>query len=475
MRKSLALLFLFQFCTLFAQEEWTILDLTDRLKDKVEAVYPIVNEKTGFSATFLKANNEIIGFYHNEKQELQTTITIDSPRKNLDVFVGSAYDGDKFTLFFSNNSESKYSCLKVDFATNSYDIIVDLNIATKKERIISYIESDSELHLISVLKNSSLLNRKTLKIDGSINEVTYDLSQEVLESDTGLSISFYSLIFGKKSENPIQTINTNVPNSLEQTSAFTKVYQNEEHIQISNNSYQKHTYLLNLDVSSNAYKLDKIENKLFDKKNRKSNANSFILNDKFFDAYSTTDGITLNMYDTRTQKQTKTFNIIPGDSISFKNSPIIFEKGGSESYRDLEKTTRFVRKVNSSNIGIGAYAFEDKYILTLGASEKNDDLSLVVIGGVLFGVLGAAVMSAFDTYGSTDSVRIECLFDADFNHVSGEIPNNGFDLINAFIKTQNLKNAAVQTVFKYQDKYIWGYYHAAGKFYRFHQFNSFEK
>jgi len=474
MKKPLLFIFLFQFCALFAQEEWMILDLTDQLTDTAEEIHPIVNENTGDFVTFLKSDNELVFFLYNDTQTLQSTLKIESPHKNLKNFIGSAYDGQKFTLFFTDNSETTYSGLKLDFTTNSFDIIEDVNVSVKKERIISYLESGSKLHMLSVPKNSSTLIRRSFKADGTFNMATYDFSNETIENDNSLPLSFYSLLFGEKSDNPFQTINTNVPNSLEQTSAFTKIYLNKNTIQLTNNTYKKYSYLINLDVDSNTYKLNKIENKNFDKKNRKSNANSFILDHWFFDTYSTTEGITFNVYDTNTLELAKTFNIVPGDSIAFKNSPIIFDKGQSDSFRDLEKTTRFVRKVNSSNIGISAYPFGDQFILTLGASENVSDSNLMAVGVIFFGLVGAAIMSAFDNYGKTESVRIACIFDSNFDHVPGDIPQNGFDLINAFIKENDYNRADLQTVFRYKDHYIWGYYHEAGKFYRFYKFNSFE-
>lgn len=277
-----------------------MLDLTDHLTNKAQEVYPIVNQETGYLATFIKSDTEIIGFYNDDKQNLLTTLKIKLPYKFLDIFMGSAYDGANFTLFFNNSSQTKYSGLKVDFATNSYDLIENLNIIDKKERLISYIEINANLHLLSVSKNASLLHRKTLKPDGSVDEVTYDLSGEIFETDNDLPLTLDALLFGKKSQNGFQTINTNLPNSLEQTSAITKIYQNGKQIRLTNNTYQKFTYLIDLDITSKAYKFNTVENKNFNKKNKKSNANSFVLEHWFFDTYSTADGITLNVYDGNT-------------------------------------------------------------------------------------------------------------------------------------------------------------------------------
>lgn len=141
----------------------------------------------------------------------------------------------------------------------------------------------------------------------------------------------------------------------------------------------------------------------------------------------------------------------------------------------MEKTARFVKKVHSSNIGIAAYPFKDHYILTLGATHKSPNFDLMVVIGIFGGIVGAALFSAFDAYGRTESTHIQSIFDAYFKHVTGDLPKNGFDLINAFLLEENLRTAGLQTVSKYQDTYIWGYYHKTGKFYKFHQFNSFEE
>lgn len=457
--------------TISGQENWAFIGLNNEINDLiVEDVIPIVNADSGYTAVFFKVKKEYICYLLNEKQEVFKTLKIESVPQNFDVLTGSAYNAQKFTLYFSNDSKSKHGCISVDFDNGSYKIFEELNIDFKKERFISYVENSNNFYALTTVKNSSLLNLYHFDLEGKINSMQFDLSNETFETDNELPITLDALLFGKHSDGTVETIDTSIPNTLESTAALTKVYMNDNVIKLTNNTFQRFTYLIKLDVKGNTTKLSKIENKKFEKRNLRTNSNSFVLNTLFFDVYSDTNEIILNVLDTDSDAIIKNFHIKAGDSIPFKNTPFIHEVVNTNSYRELEKTARFIRKVNSSNIGISAYPYKDYYILTLGASEKIQSGELAIIGGVLGGMIGAAVFSAFDSYNRTQSTRIECIFDQQFNHVEGDIPKNGFDLIQAYIKEKTLKRAKLQTVFKYHDKYIWGYYHSAGKYYSFYQF-----
>lgn len=465
---------IFNFFVGQAQETWIVVELNNEINDLIlEEAIPVVNENTGYLASFFKLKTGFVAFLYNDNQQLLKTLKIDSDPKILDVLVGTTYKGNEFTLFFTNSSGSKYSCLKINFDNSNYSITEDLGLEFKKEKLITYVENESELYALSILKNSSILKLYDFDMEGKISSKEFDLSKEHFETDNELKLSLYSLLFGKHSDNNFETIDSSIPNALETTSAFTKAYLNDDAIQLTNNTFRKYTYLINLNLKNDSIKLSKIENEKFDKKNHNSNSNSYVLKDLIFDIYSNPEEIIFNVYNYKKDKVIKHFNIVSGDSISFKNSPIIHEIAENNFSRDLERTSQFIRKVNASDIGISAYPFKDNYIVTLGASEKIKSGEFAIIGGLLGGMVGAALFSSFDSYNRTKSTRIECMFDEDFNHVDGKIPDNGFDSINVFIKEHTLKRAQLQTVFKYKEKYIWGSYNKIGRFYRFYKFQGF--
>lgn len=472
MKNLIFIILLIHTFNISAQEKWGFIPLNNDINDvKVEEAIPVVNPDTGFTAVFLKVKKTFICYLLNDTQDVIKTLKIESVPRNYDVLVGSVYSNQKFGLYFSNDFKSKHACLQVDFESDDFTFVEDLELDFKKERFISYIENKDQFYALSIVKNSSILNLNRLDMEGKITLTSFDVSKEDFETDNGLPLKLDSLLFGKHSDGTVEAINTSIPNTIETTSASTKVYINDNVITLTNNTFKKFIYIIKLNLDAGTAKLSKIENKKFDKKNLRSNSNSFVLNTLFFDTYSDTEEMSLNIFDLENEKMIKSFLIKAGDSISFKNSPFIHEVVNTNSYRDLEKTSRFIRKVNSSNIGISVYPYHDNYILTLGSSEKIQTGEFAIIGGILGGMIGAAIFSAFDSYNKTQSTRIECLFDKQFNHVEGEIPENGFDKIQNYIDVNSLERAKLQTVFKYRDSYIWGFYNSDGKFYGFHQFS----
>ncbi len=471
MKKLILFVLLFQVLNFSAQENWAFIGLNNDINDLiVEEVIPIVNSGTENTAVFFKVKNTYVCYLLNHKQEVIKTLKIDSVPSNFVVLAGSAYSTQKFTLYFSNSSKSKHGCLFVDFDTDTYAVFEELDMDLKKERLISYVENNDKFYALSIIKNSSILNLYSFNMEGKITSKQYDLSNEKFHTDNDLPLKLDALLFGKNSDGTVETIDTSIPNTLETTSALTKVYITDNLLTLTNNTFQKHTYLIRLDVDGATAKVSKVENKNFEKKNLRTNSNSFVFNKMFFDIYSDTDEIIFNVIDTETDAMIKKFHIKAGDSISFKNSPFIHEVLNSNASRDLEKTGRFIRKVNTSNIGISVYPYKNNYILTLGASQKIQSGELTMIGGILGGMVGAAIFSAFDSYNKTQSTRIECIFDKEFNHVDGDVLKNGFDLIQDYIKDKKIKRAKLQTVFKYKDKFIWGYYDSTRKYYAFYQF-----
>lgn len=472
-KNSLLVICLFHVCIImFGQEKWAFIGLNSEVNDHVvEEVIPIVNSESDHVAVFFKVKKTYICYLLNDKQEIIKTLKIDSIPNNFEVLAGSAYSSQKFTLYFSNGSKTQHGCIYVDFEEGTHTIFEELDLDLKKERLISYVENGNEFYALSVQKSSSMLNLYRFDMTGKVVSIQYDLSNEIFETDNELPITLDALMFGKHSDGTVEALDTSIPNTLETTAALTKVYTNGSTLMLTNNTFQKFTYLIQLDIKEKTARLSKIENKQFDKKYLRNNSNSFVFNSLFFDTYSNTDEIIFNVYDIQNTTLLKNFHIKAGDSIPFKNTPFIHEVLNTNSYRDLEKTARFIRKVNTSNIGISVYPYDDKYVLTLGASEKIKSSEFAIIGGLLGGMVGAALLSAFDSYNRTQSTRIECLFDSSFNHIEGDIPKNGFDLIYDFISEKNLKRAKLQTVFRYKDTFIWASYNQPGKYYSFYQFN----
>lgn len=441
----------------FSQENWISIDTHNKVEnDNFNDIIPIVNKENGDLAVFLKEKKGLVGYLYNNKQELVHSIVVDELPKKSQVFIGSTFKDKSFSLCFSNPQKTRFSYLNVNFETQRSNFIENLKLDIKREKIIEFMEFKNQLFLLTVQKHTSILKLHTFNLQGSVSTNTFDLSKEVFKSENGYEYDLYSLLYGNTMYSSFESVDYDVPNSLEIASAFTKLYHKNGKIILTNNLYNKYTYIVELDIEKLNYELNIIENKNYEKQLIGVNSNSYIFNDLFFNIYSTNKKLDLNIYDLKTHTLLKEFNINKEDSISFKNTPIIQEGGDFDNYRELEKTSKFLRKVTNSKIGVTAYKDNNNLVLTLGASEKIKSGNFAIVGGAFGGLVGALVFSTFDSYTKTKSTRIVCLLNNNLNHIGGNVPLNGFDKIQDYIEVNKLQNSKIQTVFKYNEKYIWG-------------------
>lgn len=456
------------------QKNWIIVNTrADFPEEKIKDVFPIIDEEENNLALFFKTKKGIEGYLYDDKQELINHISINQLPSKSDVLIGNAYDGLNYQLFFSNNSESQFSAITLDFKTGDFHIVEDLQLEIKGEKFIKYVSHQDRLYLLTLERFSSVLKLYTFKMDGETKTSRFDLSDEIFENDNELEYDLSTILYNNNSSNKeFMYVQPNVPTSLEVASSITKVYYQNDHLIITNNLYNKFTYKIDIDIQNDTYSLSKIENPHFVKERNSAIANSFILDSFVLNTYAHSDRVFLDIYKNYGSELLKTFVINKDEEITFKNSPIILQNNSSNKLREIEKTSKFIKNVSRSFIGISAYEIDNHYVLTLGSVDPNNSGGMIFVGAFLGGLVGAAIFAAFDSYSQTQSTRIDCLFDKSFNHISGDIPINGFDQIKTFILSKELKHLKHQTVFKFNDNYIWGSYSTTTGFYRLYSFNA---
>jgi len=450
-----------------SQEEWFASSNPLFKNDFIKEVTPIPNTKTGEFAVFYEVRKGFIAELYNNKQELlQSLILDDIPSGNL---VGYVFKEQQYTLFFSNASMKKISCVQVDFTTGTSRLIDDLELDFKGEKAIQPITNDLGFHLLTIEKKFSILKLYSFDLNGKYQERTFDLSDNVFEKDNGISYNLYSFLFVVHKVNAFEFIDSSLPCSLEQAVAPTKIYSDKKQIIVTINLTNKDTYIITLDLESSSYNFRKIENKHFIKNNNLNTYSSFLMENVLIDSYITNKKLIINFIDLENNVLLKEYSLTEKDSIYFKNSPIIQEGGSLKGYRELEKTTQFLRKVIQSKMALSAYKNNENYVVTLGSYEPTPG-PWSMTGGFVGGAVGALVFSMFDSYNNSKSIRILSLLDQNFNHIPGEIPQNSFDRINRFIESKNFKNMDAQTIFKYEDHFIWGGYDSSSEVYNFFEF-----
>ena len=460
--KHVLLLFTCILSTLtFAQEEWVGFNIEEETKQLYpKDVIPVVNEDNNQIAMFFTNRKVVFGkLYGQDKKLIGSINNVIIPKKGK-VLIGAIYNQETYTLFFSNNNKSHFSSVSLNFKTGNFNITEDLNIEFKKEKLVEFLVLKNKLHILSVSKKEDVLISRTLTNKGLIKTTNYDLSSQAIVNNIDRDYPLYPLLFGNPNYATIEVINSEVPNSLEQTNAFTKLYVDNNKLTITNNLFNKYTYVISLDLDGDSYNFNSIINTGYTDNHYGANSNSFIHKDKLLTIYSTLDNLSFSAYNLDDFELIKTFNINDKEEITFKNTPIIQEGGAFDNYRELEKTSKFLRKITQSKIGITAYSKNEDLIITLGASVEIDRGGLAMVNFGVFGVVAYGLLiDNFNSYTRTKSTRISCLFDNDLNHKTGEIPLNQFDQIKTFQDANtNYNNAHLQTLFRYQSSYLLGNY-----------------
>ncbi len=452
-----------------SQEPWITINSDKKVfKKTIRDIHPIVNKQTGDVAIFFKTNTGLTCHLYNNKKVLISTVNITKLPKNSKITLGSTVTKNEYSLFFSNIKNTRFSALTINFKTKAVKVNENIILKLKKEKKLQFIEVNNQLHLITCFKNTSILKLYSFNINGGISNREYNLSNEDFKDNNEDTHNLDQALFGGFELPRIKTIDYDIPNALEETSAYTKLYVRDDKIIITSDVYDKQTVMVTLNTSNSNYEYRSLENKNYNKKDTAVRANSYIYGDYFFKIYSTIKKIDLTIYNLKTNELVKELNINKAQPISFKNSPIIQEGGQFDKHRELEKQTKFIRKVAYSNPALSILKNNDQFILTLGAYKEKTESGLLLLGGFT-GVIGAATFLAFESYNRTKSTRIIGLFNEQFNHIKGaKIPINDFDKINTYIEKESLesKKMEYQTIFKHEKDLIWGYYNKKDKSYR---------
>ena len=164
-------------------------------------------------------------------------------------------------------------------------------------------------------------------------------------------------------------------------------------------------------------------------------------------------------------EELKNIIITKDDEITFSNTPIIQEGGMYSSYREMEKTSKFLRRLGKEDIGVAVSKHKGNYVVTMGSKKEiSRGGAPMMMPGVGFPMASAGAFAvtfnptffAYGSYSSTKATRIECLFDENLNHKEGEIPKNSFDRIKE--AADKFPSTDAETVFRLDDFYIWGFY-----------------
>ncbi len=333
--------------------------------------------------------------------------------------------------------------------------------------------------LITIKKKKDHLQFYEFDNDANFTSKTVDFSSIKFIGREDTPVSLYKLLVNELFFIDIKKIDTKIPTSIGITSSPYKMYHRGDKLMFTFDINPTKTQLVTIDLNSFS-----IIEKTFDKPKAKySKGNSYLYKNYLYTVGSNSAILGLRIYNILTGEKTKELAIFKNEPIKFKNSPIIHENWELHSHKEFESTKKFLRKISSADIGLTMHIVDNRYIFTIGSNTSaQHGVGMIVpmvgiastsIGSGLSMNIGAfynPMSSAYNSYSKGKTTYIHCMFDENYQHLKGNVPENAFDKIKTL--TDNISFIKLESMFKHQNNIIHGHYITAKKKYIFHFFDN---
>jgi hypothetical protein len=487
MFKKLA--FFIFFCTCisnsFSQEK--IAFISDFLKNKnsyLDDTITIENPENDNTSIFFMQKKRVFGFLLDNDFKILDSLNIeDKERKYQEIIGKQVIENNTYCFYLSNDNQKKFARLSFSFETDTSEFQeIDLDLG--KEKFLHSIHYNNSFIIATIEIENSYLH--FYKFTKSIipQKITLNLNGPIYYNAKGKEVTLYELfaegtnVFNATSNISLAKIDQQNPNSLETTSKFSKMYVRENMVIFTFDEHTNFTQTVSINLENFEYHYGKIKKPLQHVSEKKKKNNTFLYNENLFVISATDDILMLSQKNYYDDLDYKNHTAISKDSIYFKNTPIIQTGGAYTDYREMEGTKKFLRKINQGVLGISVFKNETNYTVTYGGLKQvsgGGGFMMPGMAGVPIAGFGAAsvfvnpMMFASNGYSNSRAVKINGLFDEDFNHLPGSVPENIFDIINTYDEENNIDPKG-KTIFKHNDNYILGHYVSWTKIYELVQF-----
>ncbi|KQC33022.1 hypothetical protein AAU57_06575 [Nonlabens sp. YIK11] len=418
-------------------------------------------------------NKKIHRLKYSADFRLLSSTDYDAPRSRYGEVAGYAVQEDgTIQLYYSNSRGNKFSLNAIQegqgqITVDEFDFKFDEDIQ------LEHFTHQNRFYILAINRNSTL---KLFEFDGAsytVEEYPQSSMSFDLTSNGKAGELFDFFVTGnafKRTEGDLQWMDTESPNSIESVSVLNKLYTIGDRLYITLDKADENTYVIEISLADKTIKTTTFPQPAaeFDRATVKSN--SYLYDGKLFQNIVSRDRLITTVTDYETRSQIKRLDIARDDELTIANSSIIQEGGTYDDYRELEKTSKLLRKMTSATPGISVYKMNGDYELTIGGSKEVSAAPMVgfgfgggatiPIGGGNSGI-GLTFISlsptwhAYNAYTNTKSTYFISMFDQQMNHLDGEVRENVFDKINTYVED---KNPMIETVFRYDDSFIYAYF-----------------
>jgi len=369
-----------------------------------------------------------------------------------DLIAGYSYNTEgQPSAYWASSDYKKIQEVHFDFEAKTVtDYFYELPF--KDEDILTSFSENNAFYIVTLPKLGSKLKLYIFN-QGKYVQRTLDFSKFSFTNPDNKATSFNRLL----DSYPLQKIDKGTYTPLPATVSKIKFYVTNNAIVLSLNQNPAFTQLFTIDASTYAITENIIPQIIV----KDADANSFLHEQKLYQVVLNRDEIVLSRTNLDSVQDTKTLRAGAEDTIAFKNSPLL-EQTDNKRDSEFKNTKRFLRRADGGSAAVSVYQTPNDLLVVTGAIRYVVPAENVAMG---VAVMAAAGIDPYEMYPSnTQSVYFESLFDDEFNHKPLPQQRLAADYIGQFM-SQNERNIALQSVFKYDYYYVLGYYDARAKKY----------
>ena len=455
------------FCCTSAKSQSFVSEINVNIPKKSEA-FQFQDDETKNTFLFFD-NKEIISSYRlDENLNVIDSIQTNKGKEKIESIIGYAKKESTYYTYWSSKDKKIFYVLSYDFEKKESNVS-PINFDIRKEYVINKITIQNKFYIVTATKDTNNIHFYCFT-DKTFSKKTVVLKDCVFYDYQQNKISFYDLVskIAMSTYKGVQNISEDNPASLTFASRDKKSYIKDNSLIFTFDNNKNYTQFLRINLNDYQY-----EYKLFsqpylevkENSNETHLSNSFFVNNNLIQLKTNLSVLTLSIKDMN-RMEIKNLNVYLDKEIDFKNSDIIQESMSIRNTRILDKSKKFLRRMAFSNLAASCYFENDTYYLTLGSASDVQNTNAVSYGGMIGGFSGALTgaliglsipsnytMDNIESYNDRVVIYINCLFDKNFNHITGEKKQLAFDKLRLFIHEGKLDN---HVAFKLNDKLIYG-------------------
>ncbi len=478
---SFGIALIFSVQLFFAQEK--ILEFsTDygQTEINMENSFTLVNKRDHSFTVFLTQRSKVKAFHFNNEMVNEGHIYSSLLPSKYKVPLGGTIDKKSYTLFFTNKAKSKFAAANFDFNT-SLAKTLNIDLKLDNEKLISNFNHNGNFYLATVSFKENHINLYRFDSFGTYEKKIIDLSDHKTYRTATYPVSLYKTLSADMPSKPIynvQWIQKDVPYSLESMTTFYKLYLVGDVMHLTADINPNFTQLISFNLASGETQLKQFNQPEF--KADETMSNSFLSNNTLYQFRINAKEMALSISDLHTGKVLKEHRINKKENLYLASGPIRQRGGRYKKYRELEKTSQFLRKVGSGFPSIFVDTIDGTQKVVLGSVDKIEDGAIQALtfmnpftAVASFGIVtlyvnpvALAMIKASDT----KAVYISSYLDDKFETTQITEKDDIFYRVADFLKNEKTKRYTAVDIFQYKDYFLFGMLDKKNKLYSLRKF-----